>query len=694
MFRFLLLSLLYLSTTNLHAQLNQWRRVKVPSEHGFLKIETHKGRGYAIANHLKGIFTSDDEGKNWVHRWEGKGFFINPYNNAFFRIDLQNKLFRSDNDGFTWQEIDAAPLSLDFYPTLSFQGDTIFASVGTQLYKHRPNTPWELIYQNPAGTGLKNCIVSANHIWLDKGLGYDHSEDYGQTWTTLSLGVLNTRGMAASGDTMLFYFEGFNFSRQIACTKDFGQTFQTQPTPIFFEILSERIHPFLAQDPEGNWYASTNGFSDWTLLWSQVGDYISNDIVLLNGKPLVSTINGVLHENAGAWEYGWHGLQPLDTTVDLRIRQIGPYLLCRQIGGATGFSTDKGDTWQRGLSGWMPEQIQEVGNYYIGVEAFRIIRCLKNNHFDWKVPIEPYAGFQLKHLTSLSDTLYCNGGEIYRATDTAAGIWTQTGSLYLGDYQIFFGFGGELFSRSDSSLLISQDGGATWSSRYDFGFPITPSVSRVFELGGSIFVSQTGLKEIFVSHDSGHSFQPLTNLPLPDGGTVFQLRLYGSAMLLNTWNSNWSSPGSIYFSNDKGENWLDLGKPQLNFAPGFISSAGVMDSTIFVIGGGNDLWRMDFGGNVSNSVIPNPKKDAETYFSVFPNPISKGQKTYISLQNDFYGEVMFEVLNIYGGQISQSKTIKTSFTHQLELSDWIGTGVFMVRARFGTQYYTSVIVKE
>lgn len=689
------------------AQTDSWEKLPLPAYHGFTKIEADGDRIFAVANWGAGIFGSEDDGATFERLWDGRGFFIHPQSGDYFRIDYQNQLFRSIDDGANWMSEGQMPQDISHNPLLSFGGDTIYSYARDVLYRQKMDKTWEQIFYQPV-SNLKNCVVRGQKIWLETDSWYVHSSDGGNSWNNVPLPCVAAKGMAATGDTLLFYFEKSDGTRALARSTDLGATFQVLDTPVQLEWISNRANPFLGRNFGGDWFRSNNGLTNWQPLWQQVGGHPSLDLILISGKSFVATLNGVLSEKAGVWQYGWHGFQDETDPSGIDIGQIGKYFLCLSNGATLAFSDDNGDTWRRAWTGELPRQVQEVGGFWVGLDENRVLRCPTASQFDWRQPVASDAVFQPRWLTRLGNDLFsmnqcCQPNLIFKSDDFGATEWETTGSLMTLTPnlppELLLGIGTELLTRTDSELIASSNGGATWNSRYNFGFPIHTNVARIFQIGTDIFVAQVEKRKIYRSSNSGQTFVELPNVP-NDGGSSFQFRVHGNAMLLNTRNITFGGPGSLYFSCDKGETWMDIGFPPALLVPNFINRLTANDSTVFFIGNfvgsfglEDNLWRKRIPKSVSTKQ-PDVQLAANERLRVSPNPILDGQPLQISWENEITGDLKIEFLALDGRVLHTVFREKTTqaFVERFQVSEtW--PGVFAVRVLDGNNTATRLVFK-
>lgn len=99
------------------------------SAHSLTRGLQRRGQLYGVGDGLQGIYASADGGDNRTKQWEGIRLFINPFDSAFYRIEWHNLLYRSEDEGASW----------DFLPGL---GNTKIGSAAAAAMRTACATVW------------------------------------------------------------------------------------------------------------------------------------------------------------------------------------------------------------------------------------------------------------------------------------------------------------------------------------------------------------------------------------------------------------------------------------------------------------------------------------------------------------------------------------------------------------------------
>jgi hypothetical protein len=687
-----------------YAQSQGWEPVPLASNVGFDEFERDQNRLFAFAKMEQLIYASEDGGKNWEKKWSGRRFSVNPATGHYFLIDNQNKLYRSTDKGSTWALVNEMPQDISHSPRLSFAGDTIYSYARDVVYRLAPGGAWVQIFQFPA-TDIYNCIVLGKHIWVQIYAFFMVSHDDGDTWSAIPA-TGSTIGMVATKDTVLFMYRSTNNINYFTRTTDLGSSYQSEVAPQEINYLYKSTNPFISRDFNGNLYTSSNGLTDWQPYWKKIGTLNPNDVIVYNSNPLICTKNGIIYKNGTEWTYAYHGLQDVNLATEIDIRYIGNALVCLAGGEKLTFSTDNGNTWKRGFSGVLPNQIREVNGNYVGIEKdHSIYHCQTNSDFAWERRLEPWQPFVPNYITNVGSTVLAmtgaKDGPIWSTQDVSSGVWNTVGSLNPPvsgtHFESMLELNGEIFTRVDSSLVVSANNGQTWGIRYNFNFPISSSYAQFFRIGPKLFVSQKDKRQLYVSNDAGVTFVPLTTLP-NDKGAFFQVRCYSKLILLNTWNGTIGDPGSFYCSDNEGATWNDIGFPpngEIILPLFFPSRITANDSTIFAAEFVNDLffgfknlWRYKLSKSSSSTLEPDHLAGKAMKLMLYPNLLSSEKyATNVEVDSDFSGMLRFDIFSMDGRLLEtftkEKITQVLSFYIELNSVRNIQSNYFIIRVTDG-----------
>ncbi len=618
--RFILFVLLLVTSV---ATAQDWELLKTPAIHGFTEMTFDGSTLYAVADREYGIFSSQDNGTTWQPRWPGIRMYVAQ--GKYYRVerDTVYRLLTSANQGTTWQDEGPLPVpTSQFTPhlTISAQGDVYCYIRDIVSRRTAGQSTWQLIHNQPNQT-VRAAHVYGDHIWVQTDSWLLQSLDNGSNFTYAPIATQETLGMAAKGDSVVCLYRNQGFEATLGRTVDGGQTWEYKAVPDFV-ALQKGSFPCYALDFKSNWWRSDNGWDNWEMIVERVGTHSPRALLGHNQGRLISTDNGILHENAGTWRYAWHGYSDPNLTETAWLSMAGDTLLCFSGNGSqTAYSTDQGNTWQRGLSGYLPKQIFDLGTHYGGIHDNDIVLAAKGSQFDWRKVYHPGQVVTPFLAFGASDTniFAADWVAIYTSNQPSITGWQQSQGKLVGDVMLVVN--NQLITRVDSSILASTDGGVTWQTRKTFGFPISANVSRIFALNNHIYLSQIQERKIYHSADGGFTFSAL-QIP-QDAGPFFQFRIHSNTMLLNTLNPSPSfSPGSLYISNDLGQSWCDIGLPSspllINQSlSSYMANVCAHDGTVYLRSFSGQIWRKTCQSSVP--VVPEPEP-IDLKFSLMPNP--------------------------------------------------------------------------
>ncbi len=638
------------------ASAQEWELLRTPAVHGFTEMAHDGTTLYAVADREYGIFSSQDNGISWQPRWPGLRMYVAQ--GKYYRVerDTVHRLFTSDNQGLTWQDEGALPVPINQFPphlTISAQGD-VYCYIRDIVFRRLAGqSSWQSIHNQPNET-VRAAHIYGDHIWVQTDTWLLQSLDNGLTFTYVPISPQGTLGLAGKEDSVVCMFRNQSFEATLGRTVDGGQSWEYKVAPADLVLLQKGAFPCYALDYKGNWWRSDNGWDNWEKMVDRIGSHNPRAILALSQGRLISTDNGILHENFGAWRYAWHGYNNPDLNEVSWLSMAGDTLLCFSGSGSqTAYSADQGNTWQLGLSGYLPKRIFDLGTHYGGILDNDILIAAKGSQFNWQKvyyptpAITPFLGFG-----TAGTTLYAADYlSIYTSNQSNITTWQQTQGKLPGDVMLVVN--NELLTRVDSSILVSTDGGVTWKTRKKFDFPINSYVSRFYTLNNHVYLSQAEQRKIFDSADGGFTF---SELPIPqDAGPFFQFRVHSNTMLLNTLNpSPTFSAGSLYISKDLGQSWCDIGFPNATLLnqgfSSYMDNICAHDGTVYMRSFYGQIWRKNCQ---AVPTLPEPQP-LDWKFALTPNP--GADNLYIGANEEQTGRVQIRMYDALG-HLVRSETI-------------------------------------
>ncbi len=552
----------------------QWDSYDLPCRPNITNIQVWNSDLFATSG-AGVVYRSTNGGANWNRLIDGLGLTINPKNGDLYTYinDVNGvSLFRRYNQGSNGAYYQVPFAFNYYYSRMNVWSDTLYFSNGPNLQFFTPQTGWVPV-PTPADFYFHESIVQGGHIWADNYAYVIHSPDRGVTWDTVAYGLNNNIGLGSAGDTILIAcYDSVQQANVFRRTSDGGKTWVTTPNLLNITGLTGG-RPFFGKDQSGQsaWY-SWNGLTDWQKI---VSDFVPNGIAFSGGATLLAQLGGIEIEKNGQRTWGDFGKGiPGEMAGQVFLRTADDWML---FGGQNGQGLFKrklnNSDWTQNVDLYFADQTVKIGNHLIGSGRFGIYRAaLGGPDFQWTL-VSPKTGL----LYESAGKLYLanpTDGKLYRSNDLGQ-TWNQTGAAPGNDLILSFALDdGRFYYRQGNAILVSEDEGANWTTRYTFAPPISLSGnSRLFALDGQVFLSYLPEKKIFKSSDNGFTFNVLSGNPQVPGGGFFRLRVYGGQLFL------FIREDILYRSADFGQTWLTVKPPYegFNFEPGIGNNAMTVD---------------------------------------------------------------------------------------------------------------------
>lgn len=559
---FLALCFVLMSGSALFAQ---WDSIQLPCRPYIQNLQVWQGKTYA-SSLGQNVFVSADKGASWQRAFPGAGFAINPKNGKFYRY-TGNSVEVSADAGQTWVWWTDHPFGGTTAPI--FSGDTLFFPYGDRLYRSTfPGDLTQIISVINFSFSSNSCFVIGKHVWAESTGIILHSPNLGLTWDTVSTHSPDFWvGLAASKDTIVYYRQNQTTNETTFFkTTDQGQHWTSAIAPVPLSFLRGGS-PFLA-DNNRTWY-SWNGLDDWRQIdiASQV-----NALKIADGIKIAGLVNGIVYEKNGQWAPSTFGTgipgEMAYTSVSLQ--KTPKHLLFGGEDGGFGLAkrADGSHTWAFSGQPYFAQNPVEMGNQLFGTGQYGTYRAdLSAQDFEWQV-VSQQGG----RLLGMNGALYrCSPDNelIYKSTD-AGQTWTQTGTLPVFEHASdlanhLVAADGKFYLRDRNKLLVSENEGASWATRYTFTqIPsnVSGDIGRLFAVGSRVFLSYLPGQQVFGSDNNGVSFNLLPApknpaAPMPAG--LYRLRLMDNNLFL------YNGDGKFYRSTDWGQNWTKVKPPYAGF---------------------------------------------------------------------------------------------------------------------------------
>ncbi|MBN2009823.1 T9SS type A sorting domain-containing protein [candidate division KSB1 bacterium] len=699
----LTLLLLILIRSPIAAQIADWQRTSGPYG-GDVYALVKADNGTIIAgSYLGGLFRSEDDGQTW-QRIDGErndwflfdGVYDLVKNSQGHLFAATNQgVFRSLDNGDTW-EVFYEGLTNNFVRALAINSaDVIFAGSNNQgVFRSEDNGETWVQFNNGLTSLTVQCLAVnlLGDVFAGTGNGLFKSSDNGDNWALVSESFVsdNITELYVTPEDSLFAgtYDGMYRSA------DFGAQWK--------HVIPYSIVASMTRDTENELYAGGGGYfwrspdigNNWNRADSLLKFGSFQDLLSLpSGKLVAATINyGVMQ------------------------------------------SADSGDTWQQTVTGLGATEINsliELPSGTIIAGTYDGLYKTTDGGENWTLHIDPLMGTYCRYIIRLeSGRLVGRTGSILVLSDDDGETWAQVdSSLSLqfpeavtespsGDVYVVF-YSGEVFKSSNNGdtwmqlampvpsttlqaigvgndgtiyagtqldgVFRSQDDGLSWEH------VITDTLSRnsrflTFKLAENGNELAVGFDGVFRTSDSGATWKKLGQVPTPG---LYDLAIDATGNMYIV-----SRGGGVAVSEDQGETWKSINNGLLH-----------LDTKTLLIASDGAIYAGTRGGGVfkTHFLPTNVTKDAGEFpvsFSLdhnYPNPFNP--TTVISYQLSATGVVNLSIFNIKGQLVRTVVSGKQASGYQHVQWDGrnnygqqVSSGVYLYRLRAGEQVQTRRMV--
>ena len=312
-----------------------------------------------------GIFQSTDVGVTWTQLGsgvQGKVQWLTKDKVGRFFAGTSHALFRSTNNGQSWEEKASGISAVTCYGFASTSGAEIYAATHRGILRSSDyGSSWNLVYSSSANTPRAIVGKSNGVVFAGMASGMVKSTDNGITWNSSGLTGIDVRALAVSqsGDIL-------------AGTSDAGRIYRTANEGASWTVLrtgSYSTEQIVALATEADLYISAAIVAGTVILstdngstWITSSQYLSVR-ALYNGSDgalYAGTFGGIFRSTDHGFSWTWLGgrgfaSQNTGSTFAVTTNKSG-YLFAGQMAGlqedrGVYRSTDQGITWFKINSG-------------------------------------------------------------------------------------------------------------------------------------------------------------------------------------------------------------------------------------------------------------------------------------------------------------------------------------------------------
>jgi photosystem II stability/assembly factor-like uncharacterized protein len=598
------------------------------------------------------VFRSSDNGSNWTSVNDGLpsglGCISLAANDNYIYLGTTEGFFISANYGINWTPANSGFLGIGLgIGNIVLVEGLIYASSFNRLYLSSDNgNNWTEILNLDMTYFIQDVIVSGNSILVQSGSGILRSDDFGNSWSNVNIGLsscgsyVGSSSLAADDAGCYFY-----------CSEGF--------------------------------FVSSDGGTNWTQTNNSTTSSFVFDLDVNGGNIFIATNSGVsVSNNSGiTWIAANDGLP--DSARILEIGLNGDDIYACSGGSGIFLSNNNGVNWtprNNGLSNNQIGCLSAFDNKILAGTRYCGNYLYDNNVETWSamnVGLNDENSYFVHSMNPWPEMIFCfskNGGSIFTGTSNGVymsndngGSWTEVNSGIPENISIHcLGVSeSNVFAGLYNGVLMSSDNGNSW-------VPVNNGLpgSRINALiTNDDMVIAGGVGGVFSSQDSGSSWNTIEN-GLPEQ-EVISLALSGSTLFAGTYGagvfrsldngSNWTSvngglsnmnvitllvngtnifagtENGVFLSIDNGNNWLSIDN---GLAITDIRSLAVIENQLFAGTWGSGVWKRSLDEvigvanleEVSIELYPNPARD---YFEV-----NAGNSAFIKLYDQLGREVL------------------------------------------------------
>ncbi len=604
-------------------------------------------------------------------------------------------LFRSSDDGKTWEALTTLSISASVYSVIA-NGSEIFAGSDSSVYRSSDNgMTWSQCMDSLFGILSLAMLSDQSIVAGTDGDGILLSTNDGVDWSFAGaassevISIASTQGHYFAATTSGFF-----------ASSDSGRTWDTVHTGFGDGSIVAAVCAYdsslFAGTENGLVITTTDNGAHWSKVGSgDIGQVIRSMVVHLGVLYAGTAFNGL---------YKWDGTQWNQTSLaaasDINALAQTPSSVFAGCVGHVFRSTDMGSSWVVSDTGISSVQVLALGLtgatasepiYYVSTAYDANFRSTDNGN-TWQQLNFPVADdillFQTVGQKLLAGTV-SNGvfastdyGISWNPSDTGLPPTPLIYDFALDNQNLYVITSGIQTTVIDSpgAIYRSIDSGNSWTWLY------SNSLDRIFTLisarNGNI-VACGQFNDAFRSTDNGSSWETATTTIASP--TIYCLTPSGTDFLAGTANgifrttdtgANWApsglngmiinafaDSGSLVFagttsgafvSQDHGTTWRSItrGIPDSNITSLEVSGPNLLAGTY------HGIWLISIGDVLSNNSVPSPHPANERSILAYPNPFIHSTTIAFITPSPGYADVRVmsalgvEVARVFSGELS------------------------------------------
>ncbi|HEX2786992.1 MAG TPA: T9SS type A sorting domain-containing protein [Ignavibacteria bacterium] len=476
-------------------------------------------------------------------------------NGTYLFTSAYNKIYRSSNNGDSWQLLNTQHLNIRQFVGFESIGSTIFLS-----------------FRNDDSI---TCYKSINQ---------------GETWIPANQGLLNSnvRNLIKSGNTLILYSQSNN---TIYRSTNLGNSWQGLFFNKLFDMycMGANSSTILASVPF-NLFKSTNNGDNWTSI-----DNTSPPFVILTANENYFFGRRLNGHNYYSSNQGTNWIQMPDASLGsfLKLYIFNDVFYAITESGIVR-STNFGQTWNNIYNNIDATNITVFNNNIFSTNVIRGIFSTNINNINW---IEKNNGIQAENLSVITsddnDNLYAaqKYGDCIYVTETKLHQWTKKYPPVQGRIITIHAASNGLYLGTEDGLYKSINAGTSWTLVPSFA---DKYVSNIISSGDSIYLGVLS-DGIYFSSNGGTSWQLRNNGITSFFPLIYDLKKFGNNLFM-------IEQMYAFKSTDCGLNWTRMmggGLPS-----SFYQVLGAMGNNIYIGNGTYAFKSTNNGVNWTNTLIP------------------------------------------------------------------------------------------